>query len=164
MRQFEIVQKIFALGATYQVFPPRMGGTLKTVKGKVFTFLPRLNMVDGDEGTHAGSLTGNFFKTDFRIMGASGMEVARMKFPLFSFKARFTLTTGGRSYTAAAGFTGLNFTVNDERGELAFSVDKKLFAVKDKFSLFIADDFDMDIAVLATVAVDQKYFQQENTG
>ena len=162
MRQLEIVQKIFAFGATYQVFESGSDIAVKTVKGKVFAFTPNLVMVEGDDGARSGSLTGNFFRTEFTIRDVSGTETASVTFPFLSFKKRFTLSVGARTYTAAGGFTGLTFTVNDERGELAFSVDKELFAIRDRFSLRVADTFDVDTAVLAIVAVDQKYFQQKN--
>jgi len=69
MRQFEIVQKIFAFGATYQVFESGSDIAVKTVKGKVLAFTPNLVMVEGDDGDLVNELVHQIAATVSGLVG-----------------------------------------------------------------------------------------------
>lgn len=152
MAEYEISQKLLSLGPTYQVYDPA-GQLLYTIKGKLLSFTPNLTMVEGADGSAVASMTGNMFRTSFTMSGA---EQAVLTFPLFGFlKKRFTLEVGGQTYEASGGFTAYSFSCG------AFSVNKKL-ALKDKFQLHVDDDFPQEVAMLATVAIDQKFFESND--
>jgi len=156
MAEFEISQKLLSIGATYQVFKAGDSEPAYTVKGKLLTLTPKLTMVEGSDGPVVAQMTGNLFKTTFTMTDNQGGVQAVLTFPFFVFlKKSFNLECGGQSYPAAGGFTGRSFECG------AFTVDKKL-AFKDKFQLSVVEDFPPDVAILACVAIDQKFFEGDD--
>lgn len=161
MKSFTIVQKLLSMGATYIV---KEGETqVYTVKGKIFSFTPKLEMFkEADtKGNIINTLKGNFFKTQFEILDSTEASMGVIKFPFFAFIKKFTLSMNGRDYSAKGGFTATNFTCADEAGATKFTITKD-FAFRDKFSVTI-DDSSMDTAtaILAAISIDQRFFQQK---
>jgi len=161
MQSFEITQKVLAIGPTYQVRSPASNDVLMTVKGKVLTATPKLTMVEGAEGNTVAQMNGNFFKTKFQIFGSDQREIGSLEFPLIQLKKSFTLKVGTTEYKADGGLLGRGFRVTDAQGETVLEIQKEL-ALKDKFSVLANDRFPAEVALLAAVAIDQKFFENDN--
>ena len=161
MQSFEITQKVLAIGPTYQVRAPASNDVLMTVRGKVLTATPKLMMVRGAEGSTVAQMNGNFFKTRFQIFGSDQKEIGSLEFPLIQLKKSFTLKVGAAEYKADGGLLGRGFKVTDAQGETVLEIQKQL-ALKDKFSVLANDQIPPEVALLAAVAVDQKFFGNES--
>ncbi len=161
MQSFEITQKVLAIGPTYQVRTPASSDVLMTVKGKVLTATPKLTMVQGAEGSTVAQMNGNFFKTKFQIFGSDQKEIGSLEFPLIQLKKSFTLRVGATEYKADGGLLGRGFKITNGQGETVLEIQKEL-ALKDKFSVVAGDQIPAEIALLAAVAIDQKFFENDN--
>ena len=161
MEAYEVSQKILSIGATYQVRAAGQSGVLFTVKGKALTATPKLTMVQGESGDDVALIKGNFFKTAFSITGADGTAMGILNFPLIMFKKTFTLSSSGQQFKAEGGLTGRAFTCSDSAGTPVFEVKKEL-ALKDKFAVNCTDALPREVAFLAAVAIDQKFFEDKD--
>ena len=158
MATYEVTEKILAYDA-YIITPSGSEEVLMTIKGKFWSFGPELKMVEGSDGAELANMKGSIFKTMFTITKADGTEMGLLTFPLIAFRKSFTLTVGGKTYKAAGGFTGWKFVCTDDAGNMAFSVTKEGFFVRDKFRVEISDVLDKNIALMAAVAIHQKLFR-----
>jgi uncharacterized protein YxjI len=161
MKTYTLFQKILAIGDTYEVRQGEAKDAVFTIKGKVLTFSPSLTLMRGDkDGEKTHQMKGNFIKTKFAITTTSGGEVGAITFPFFVWKPTFTLTMKGNSYTATGTLFAWNFTCTDSAGKTIFTIQKE-FAFRDKFTVSIDESLEQEVALLAAVAIDQRYFQKK---
>jgi uncharacterized protein YxjI len=158
MKTYIVTQKIFALSATYEVRQTKDGPVLFTVKGKIFTFSPHLEMMKGKDGEKTHVLKGNFFKTKFFFTSPDGGEVGDIQFPFFAFVKSFVMNLGGKQFKAKGSLFAWTFQALDDAGKEAFSIQKE-FAFRDKFTVNLDDSLPMEPLVLAAIAIDQRFFQ-----
>ena len=159
MKAFIVSQKILSIGATYTVTLPDSDNVLYTIRGKILTFTPLLEMKSGTEGPLIRILRGNFFKTRFSVESPDGIEEAAIQFPFVALFKRFTLTIGDMEYNAKGSITAWDFNCTDETGNSIFSITKK-FAYRDKFTVTVHETIPEEDIILVAVAVDQKFFTQ----
>jgi uncharacterized protein YxjI len=163
MKTFIVTQKILALSATYEVRQTKDSPVLFTIKGKIFTFSPFLEMMKGGkDGEKTHVLKGNFFKTKFFITTADGNAVGDIQFPFFAFLKSFVMNLGGAQYKAKGSLFAWNFSAKDASGKDAFSIQKE-FAFRDKFTVTLDDALPMEPIVLSAIAIDQRFFQQNKS-
>jgi uncharacterized protein YxjI len=160
MEQYEVTQKILAIGPTYQIRKPGTDEVLMTVKGKILSMTPKLTMVEGGEGAEMAVMKANFFKTKFAIAGADGKEIATLAFPMLQIKKGFSLAVGGQEYKAEGGFLGGKFKCADGAGQPVFEIEKQL-SLKDKFLVTLHGTVPPIVALMSAVAIDQKFFQED---
>jgi uncharacterized protein YxjI len=158
MKTFTVTQKILSIGATYQV-KGEDENIINTIKGKIFTMVPKLEMKRGEEGEIIKVLKGNLFKTNFTVETPDGNVEAAIQFPFIALFKKFSLTIGDKVYNAKGSITAWNFTCADENGIELFSISKE-FAFRDKFTIAVDESIPQDIIILVAVAVDQKFFTQ----
>ncbi len=161
MKSFTVTQKILSIGATYLVAPEGSKDPAYVVKGKILTLTPKLEMRRGEQGEAIKTLKGNFFATKFTILGQGGSEEGLIQFPIFSFLAKFTMTLGNATYSAKGGFMARKFTCTDSSGAVKFTISKE-WAFRDKFAVSIDESVPEEAAILAAVAIDQKFFQRNS--
>ena len=159
MKTFTVTQKILSIGATYLVQTPGSENIVNTIKGKILTLAPKLEMRQGKEGDVTKILKGNFFKTKFTVESTEGIEEASIQFPFIALFKKFTLNVGPKVYNAKGSLTAWNFTCTDENGQDMFTISKE-FAFRDKFTVTVDESMPQDIVILVAVAVDQKFFTQ----
>jgi uncharacterized protein YxjI len=159
MKSFTVTQKILSIGSTYLVSPEGSKENAYVVKGKVLTIAPKLEMRRGDQGEVMKTMKGNFIGTKFSILGPGGSEEALIKFPFFSFIAKFTLAVGNASYTAKGGIMARKFSCVDDSGNVKFTISKE-WSFRDKFAVSIDPSMPEEIAIMAAVAIDQRFFQR----
>jgi uncharacterized protein YxjI len=158
MKTYIVTQKIFALSATYEVRQTKDSPVLFTVKGKIITFSPHLEMMKGKDGEKTHVLKGNFFKTKFFVSTPDGGEIGDIQFPFFAFAKSFVMNLGAQQYKAKGGLFAWNFQALDAAGKEAFSIQKE-FAFRDKFTVNLDDSLSMEPIILAAIAIDQRFFQ-----
>ncbi|MBN1699572.1 MAG: hypothetical protein JW881_18780 [Spirochaetales bacterium] len=158
MKTFTVTQKIMSIGATYLV-KAHDDTIINTIRGKIFTMAPKLEMKEGEDGGVVKLLKGNLFRTGFSIETTDGNVEATIQFPFIALFKKFSLTIGEKVYHAKGSLTAWNFTCSDESGQEIFSISKE-FAFRDKFSITVDESIPQDIVILVAVAVDQKFFTQ----
>jgi len=163
MKVFTVTQKIISLTATYDVRNEGSDEIIKTIRGKMLTISPRLEMKEGKDkdGTPLAKLHGNYLKTKFKIFGRDKEEAASLKFPALSFLPTFRMTVNGITYKAKSKLLSNKMTVKDESGNEVFYITKN-YTFRDKFTVAIDEQIPDDIGILCAVAIDQKYYQKKN--
>ncbi len=156
--RYELVQKLLSFGPSYEVRADGKGAVLFTVKGSMIWAKPKLEMADA-EGNLVATLRGNVVKTKFEVTDAGGATLAKLSFPLFGLKKGFALEASGAKLEAQGSFAGGAFECKSGGGDVLLSIKKKL-SIKDKFSIETSGAVPREVALLAAVAVDQKFFAE----
>jgi len=160
MQTFEVTQKLLSFGPAYEIREIGNQEVLMTVKGKVLSMTPKLTMLSGTEGPAVAELKANFMKTKFAVTGADGKELGTLIFPLVQFKKSFTIAVGDAEYKADGGFFGGEFKCTDGQGNPVLVIAKQL-SLRDKFAVTTNGALPREVALLAAVAIDQRFFQEE---
>jgi uncharacterized protein YxjI len=160
METYEVTRKLFSFGPQYEITVHGSNDVVSTVKGKVLTATPKLTMAQGTQGAEVASMHGNFMKTKFECFDDKKQLTGTLAFPMFAFKKGFTLTVGHNEYKADGGFFGGEFKCSDARGNVVLVIAKQL-ALRDKFAVTTSGVLPRDVALLAAVAIDQKFFTEE---
>jgi len=158
MQTFEITQKVLSFGPTYQVRAQTSEDVLMTIKGKLLSASPKLTMVEGGEGAEMASMTGNFVKTKFTMHDTQQREIGLLSFPLMSLKKSFSLKVGDHEYKAEGGFFGGTFKCTDPAGQTVLEISKQA-SLRDKFAVTVNDPIPAEVALMAAVAIDQRFFE-----
>jgi uncharacterized protein YxjI len=160
METFELTQKLLSFGPQYEVRDPMQAGqdVLVTIKGKVLSATPQLTMVQGSEGPTAASMKGNFLKTKFECFDAQNQPLGTLAFPMIQFKKGFTISSAGHEFKADGGFSGGEFKCTDASGNVVMTIAKQL-SLRDKFAITTTGALPRELALLAAVAIDQRFFQ-----
>ena len=167
MQAYELTQKILALGPTYEVrsVAAPMGVAdenappMVTIKGKLLTATPMLFINEGAEGPAVGMMKGNFARTKFECKTVDDQLIGSLQFPLLALKKSFTLQAGGKEYAADGGYLAGEFVCKDDAGNVVMKITKQL-ALRDKFRIEADESIPTPLALLAAVAVDQRFFQE----
>jgi uncharacterized protein YxjI len=156
METYEVVQKILSFGPQYEVRAADSPEVLMTIQGKVLSMTPKLTMRDGER--EVATMQGNFMKTKFECFDAEKQPLGTLAFPLIALKKGFTLTVGDATIQADGGFLGGEFECKDANGHTVMKITKQL-SLRDKFAVQTSGAVPRDVALLAAVAIDQKFFQ-----
>ena len=159
MDRYELVQKLLRLGPSYEVFAKGDRGVLFTVKGSMLWAKPKLEMRDGESGKLVARLRGNIVKTKFQVEDDGGQILARLSFPLFGLKKGFEMQAGDAKLEAQGGLVGGDFVCKSGDGGVVLSIKKKV-SLKDRFAIETSGAVPREVAILAAVAVDQKFFAE----
>jgi uncharacterized protein YxjI len=169
MEAYEVTQKLLSFGPAYVVRRTDAGaaatggakadGSL-TIQGKLLTTSPRLTLLDGDGRSEIASMRGNFAKTKFDCFDATKVLIATLAFPLFAIKKGFTITCAGKTYKADGGFRGGEFTCKSDAGDVVLTIRKQL-SIRETFAVTSHGVLPRDVALMAAVAIDQKFFQDD---
>jgi uncharacterized protein YxjI len=161
METFELTQKLLSWGPQYEVRDTMQAGqdVLVTIKGKVLSATPKLTMVQGSEGPTAASMKGNFMKTKFECFDANDKPLGVLAFPMLALKKGFTISAGGQEFKADGGFLGGEFKCTDAQGNVVMTIAKQL-SLRDKFAITTTGALPRELALLAAVAIDQRFFQE----
>jgi uncharacterized protein YxjI len=162
MEILTVTQKLISLGAHYLVRVMNSEEVIMNAKGKIFTFNPYLELIKGDnsEGEPLLIMKGNFLKTTFTIFNSDNNILAEMQFPFISLFKRFTLLLDGRTYEVKGSLIAWHFECKDNNKQAILSITKD-FSLRDKFTIHVNDVIPHEIAVLAAIAVDQRFFQSQ---
>jgi uncharacterized protein YxjI len=158
MDRYELVQKVFRLGPAYEVRAKGERALLFTVKGSMIWAKPKLEM-RGEKDELVATLRGNVLKTKFEVRDGEGRTLAKLSFPLFGLKKGFALEAGAVRLEARGGFVGGDFTCKSDAGDVVLAIKKKI-SLKDRFAIESSGAVPREVAVLAAVAVDQKFFAE----
>lgn len=157
MQTYELTQKILSLGPTYEV--QGRDGTPLTIRGKLLSASPMLSINAGVDGPIVGSMKGNFTRTKFECKTADDVLVGSISFPMIALKKTFTLETAGRKYEADGGYFAGEFVCKDGTGNTVMKITKEL-SLRDKFRIEADESIPESLALLAAVAIDQRFFQE----
>jgi uncharacterized protein YxjI len=155
MRTYEVTRRILSFGPQYDVTGD--DGTRAVVRGKILAVTPKLTMTAGEDGgVELAKMEGNFLKTKFEC-SVGGQVLATLAFKVIAIKKSFTVTFGGRDLKVEGDITAFDFLLRDQQGATLMAISKQL-SLRDKFQVTVNDPMPWQVAVMAAVAVDQKYF------
>ncbi len=160
MQEFELTQKILAVGDTYEVRRRRAetgDAVVSTIRGKVLSMTPSLTMTEGEGGPDVASLKGNFLRSRFECRSEGSAAVGTLTFPTLALKRSFVIAHAGKEYRVESGLMGCEFLCVGEDQQPVLVIRKEL-ALRDRFSVQVGDELPCELALLAAVAVDQRYF------
>lgn len=160
MKNFSVTQKILSFGATYKVTSSLSPVVSMTVKGKVFSISPRLDAYKGDDGELIATMQGNFLKSEFTVTKNS-TEIGTIQFPIISIFKSFTLVIGDKVYKSSKGIISNKLTAKDDSGKVMLSIAKD-FTFRDQFSVEADESIPDELAALAAIALDQRFFEGKN--
>jgi uncharacterized protein YxjI len=160
MEKFEVVHKLISVGAQYSVHDGTTENVVATVRGKVLSLTPKLTMVAGQDGAPVAELSGNLTKTKFVVAGPDKKEIGALTFPMFQFKKSFTLTVGKTEYKAEGDVMATEFRCNDSAGNPVMVINKQA-TLRDRFAVSVGGDLPREVALLAAVAIDQRFFSDQ---
>lgn len=166
MHAYELTQKILTIGATYEVRDAAaLADTssevpLLTIRGKLFSAVPSLSISEGTDGPVIGAMKGNFTRTKFECKTADETLIGSLTFPLLALKKSFTLFANDQEYKADGGYTAGEFVCKNGSGEVVLKITKQL-SLRDKFRIEAAESIPAPLALLAAVAIDQRFFQEQ---
>ena len=78
---------------------------------------------------------------------------------MIALKKTFTLKSGDKEYQADGGYLAGEFVCKDEQGAVVMKITKEL-ALRDKFRIEADETIPAPLALLAAVAIDQRFFQE----
>jgi uncharacterized protein YxjI len=159
MERYELVQKLLSLGPSYEVRGDRGRGVLFTVKGSMLWAKPKLEMYEGDGKKLVAKLRGNLLKTKFHVEDDRGKTLAKLSFPMLGLKKSFKLEAADAKLEASGAILGGDFACKSEGGDVVLSIKKKV-SIKDKFAIETSGVVPPEVAVLAAVAVDQRFYAE----
>jgi uncharacterized protein YxjI len=166
MQTYELTQKILSIGATYEVRNAALPDAsncdpLLTIKGKLFSMSPSLSISQGGaDGPVIGAMKGNFARTKFECKGADDVVLGSLAFPMIALKKSFTLHANDKEYKADGGYLAGELVCKDPAGEVVLKITKQL-ALRDKFRIEADESIPAPLALLAAVAIDQRFFQEQ---
>jgi uncharacterized protein YxjI len=157
MQAFQVTRRLLSFGPQYDVVGE--DGRHVVVRGRVLSFTPKLTMTAGEGGHELCTIEGNLLKTRYGCK-LDGRPVAALGFKMISFEKTFTLTIGGRECRAEGDVPAFDFKLSDEHGGPLMAV-RKQWSLRDRFQVYVADGMPWQVAVMAAVAVDQKYVSED---
>lgn len=155
METYEVRKKLLSWGPTYDVRRPGEEAPLLTVKGTMTSL--KLALLTGTDGPEIAKLDPNWLGTTYEMVAANGEKLGTLTFPLIALKQSFELVLGARKLQADGGFLATSFKCVDADGAVAFTVSWEL-GWTDQFRVEVGDGFPRDIAVMATIAIQKKFY------
>jgi VCBS repeat-containing protein len=67
----------------------------------------------------------------------------------------------GKTFEAKGSLTAWKFECKDDDQQIVLTISKE-FSFKDKFTVNVNDNIPHEVAILAAVAVDQRFFQSQS--
>lgn len=156
MESYEVRRKLLSLGPSYEVTRPGEEALLLTVKGTLTSM--KLTLRAGADGPELAQLDPNWLGTTYEMKAPNDEKVATLTFPVLAFKQSFELVLGSRTLKADGGFLATSFRCVEADGQVAFTVSWQV-GWTDQFLVEVQDGFPRDVAVLATIAIQKKFYE-----
>jgi len=147
---YELTRGVVSNGPSYEVRSSGEPWVLYTVRGTSFSLAPRFTAHEGACGPEVATMRANFTKTKFTIVGR---HAATLAFPLSRTKSNMSLGIDDCEYTTEPG----SFRCFGPYKRLAFAIEKH----RNRLDVEILASLPPLVVLLAAVAIDQKYFQDE---
>ena len=155
---FKVQQKVFAFVSTYNIFDLANDQKIFEAKRKVFTLTPTIIIKDAS-GQEVLRLKANFFFANKWKILQKGNLIGEVKFPLIRFCGiKFDVELQGNRYTASDIF-GWSFNARDMNGNIGFTLDKKVFRIRDTYQVTVYPPLEPLFGLAAALAIDAKYYQ-----
>jgi uncharacterized protein YxjI len=157
MHAFQVTRRLLSLGPQYDVVGE--DGRHVVVRSRVLSLTPKLTMTAGEAGHELCTIEGNLLKTRFDCK-LDGRAVATLGFKIITLEKSFTLTIGGHECKAEGDVPAFDFKLSDQHGGPLMAVSKQC-SLRDRFQVCVAEAMPWQVAVMAAVAVDQKYVNED---
>ena len=155
---FKVTQKIFALRATYQIVDEATGQQVFTAKRQIFTLTPTL-WIEDMNGNEVIRIKSNFFFKNRWKITQGGNMIGEVEFPIIRICGiKFDVHLAGQHYTASD-ILGWSFNALDASGNIGFTLDKKVFRIKDTYKVTVYPPLEPLFGLAAALTIDSKFYQ-----
>ena len=158
---FKIQQKFFSLTATYKITDVATDQQIYKAKRKLFSFLKTI-VIEDMQGIEVARIKGNFlFNNKWKIIQNENV-IGSIKFPLVKLCGiEFTVELMDNVYHASD-LMAYSFTARDANNQVGFTLDRKVFTIKDTYRVDVYPPLEPIFGLAATLAIDYKFFQSKN--
>ncbi len=155
---FKITQRILALRATYDIIDVATGNKVFIAKRRLFTWTPTI-IIENLQGQEVAKVKANFFfQTRWKITQGPNL-IGEIEFPLIKFCGiKFDVMLAGNHYTASD-MLGWSFNAVSRDGSIGFTLDKKVFRIKDTYRVDVYPPLEPLYGLAAALAIDSKFYQ-----
>ncbi len=155
---FKVSQRILAFRATYDIIDVATGNKVFVAKRRLFTWSPTI-IIENLQGQEVAKVKGNFFfQNRWKITQGANL-VGEVEFPLIRFCGiKFDVTLAGNHYTASD-ILGWSFNAVGRDGSIGFTLDKKVFRIKDTYRVDVYPPLEPLFGLAAALAIDSKFYQ-----
>ncbi|WP_084125854.1 LURP-one-related/scramblase family protein [Demequina sp. NBRC 110054] len=152
-----IMKSRFGAGRDFTVLEPETEAEVYVVDGKI-GIRPKADILDAS-GTIVATARGEMlaFPKRIEISDADGHPLAYLHAKPFSFvkdKIEVTLE-GGKSLLMEGNLIEKDYSLKDEHGHVMVQITQKWMAVRDRYTLDVADGFAVPIALALTWSIDR---------
>ncbi len=155
---FKIQQKILALTATYNIFDNATDQQVFRARRKMFTIAKTI-IIEDMQGNEVVRIKANLFLQNKWKILQNEQEIGMVRFPLIRFCGiKFTVELAGNEYHASDLFA-YAFTARDLNNNVGFTLDRKVFSVRDTYKIDVYPPLEPIFGLAATLAIDYKFFQ-----
>ena len=155
---FKVTQKIFALRATYQIFDEATGQQIFTAKRQILTMTPTL-WIEDMQGNEVIRIKSNFFFKNRWKITQQGNLIGEVEFPIIRLCGiKFDVHMAGKQYTASD-ILGWSFNAIEPNGNIGFTLDKKVFSIKDTYKVTVYPPLEPLFGLAAALTIDSKFYQ-----
>lgn len=155
---FKVTQKIFALRATYDILDEATGQKIFVAKRQIFAFTPTL-WIEDLNGNEVIRIKSNFlFKNRWKITQRNNI-IGEVEFPIIRICGiKFDVHLAGQRYSASD-ILGWSFNAVDPSGRIGFTLDKKIFHIKDTYQVTVYPPLEPLFGLAAALTIDSKFYQ-----
>ncbi len=155
---FKVTQRILALRATYDITDVATGNKVFIAKRRMFTLTPTI-IIENIQGQEVAKVKSNFFfQNRWKITQGPNL-IGEIEFPLIRFCGiKFDVMLAGNHYTASD-MLGWSFNAVSRDGSIGFTLDKKVFRIKDTYKVDVYPPLEPLYGLAAVLAIDSKFYQ-----
>ncbi len=155
---FKVTQRILALVATYDIVDIATDQKVFVAKRRFFTLTPTI-VIENLQGQEVAKIKSNFlFRNRWKITQGPN-EVGEVEFPIIRFCGiKFDVMLAGNHYTASD-ILGWSFNAVGRDGSIGFTLDKKVFRIKDTYRVDVYPPLEPLFGLAAALAIDSKFYQ-----
>ncbi|MCE7742885.1 MAG: hypothetical protein GOP50_10560 [Candidatus Heimdallarchaeota archaeon] len=155
---FKVTQKIFTFRATYDIIDEATGQQIFVAKRQIFALTPTL-WIEDMNGNEVIRIKSNFlFKNRWKITQGDQL-IGEVEFPIIRICGiKFDVLLAGQNYTASD-LLGWSFNARDPSGNIGFTLDKKVFRIKDTYKVTVYPPLEPLFGLAAALTIDSKFYQ-----
>lgn len=159
---FKVEQKFFALRPTYKI-SDATGQEFMVARKSWFSFFRPYLEIEDMQGKIIGTIQSNLWRTSWEIRDEHMNLHATITFPfIMFFRKNFQIHTANGIYNSGDSYFSYRFDAYAPSGQLAFTVNKKIFSIRDSFQIESFGGLSPFLTCLAAVCIDQKFHQKDS--
>lgn len=164
MGHYKLQQKLISARPVFEIFDEQTGEKIAEAKQTWFSILRSTMHINDVHGNRLLTAKGGFFDRTFWLKDEHGQNVAKLVRPWIQFRKAFTIEYRDDIIKAQGGILALGFDAYSATGQHAFSLDKKLFKIRDTIMVHTGTYMDPLHAITSALVIDRIFFKGKSCG